>query len=268
MVPAFFRVYDGRDPPNTVRNMTTLDELRQRATQYNTVLDGVASDLSTQMPEPQEHVIRQSNPADSVPDDSNSQQFDALGIPWNPEVHATGEDGAGIKKRDGSWKKKRRSRLGGNSSSSSEDKSASSENSGDPGAPRPEIVDRESSYKSGEMMAGMLIGICCAVGGEEFKPRKDPYDEQKMQAEAWGAYFYAKGITDLPVGWALVFATSMYVLPRFAMPVTQSRSKKLWAWIKRKTTSLWLWREERKGRKVTQREREEASDGEVKLTPG
>jgi hypothetical protein len=118
-------------------------------------------------------------------------------------------------------------------------------------------------------MAGMIIGVCMAFGGEEFKPRKEPMDEQLMLSQTWGEFFHAKNVTDLPPGWALAFGMSMYILPRFAMPETRRRSKTFAQWVRGKTLSVMAWWNNRRGgirerrRPVSERERSEATEAET-----
>lgn len=72
-----------------------------------------------------------------------------------------------------------------------------------------------------------------AIGGDEWKPSDN---ERAYMVDAWGSYFRAKGITDLPPGWAVVIATSAYAIPRLRKPKTQTRMiagySKVRAWVR------------------------------------
>ena len=59
-----------------------------------------------------------------------------------------------------------------------------------------------------------------AIGGEDWRPNEN---ERVFMLDAWSSYFRAKGITDMPPGWAVLIATAAYSLPRLRKPKTQAR---------------------------------------------
>jgi hypothetical protein len=186
-------------------------------------LSEIADELTSAMPEPQQHAIdaAEGKPLAFDVDSASAAtdvELDALGIPYDPQKHS----GNRAKRADGSWKRRR-----GTGSSIGVR------------APEPAVdVDAENRVRSieaarlsGVACANMLISLGMGLGGEEWKPRTTPIDEKPMLEEAFANYAIAKNWTDLPPGIALTFAVSVYVLPRFAMPITRSRFQKAKSWI-------------------------------------
>ena len=90
------------------------------------------------------------------------------------------------------------------------------------------------------MAARLLVHVSMGIGGPEFAPRmiEGPggiqINEMMTLEVAFGDYFLAKDIEDLPPGWALCGALAFYYLPRFQMPQTQEKARGFVAWIKGK----------------------------------
>lgn len=103
------------------------------------------------------------------------------------------------------------------------------------------------------MAARVLVNISVGVGGEDFVPRmlEGPggvkINEMEALESAFGDYFLAKDIEDLPPGWALAGVLAMYYLPRLQMPKTRERAKGFFAWCKAKWAS---WRLRKHGLKA------------------
>jgi hypothetical protein len=189
------------------------------------------------LPEPQQHAIDQAT-AEQTEAAGATGDIDALGIPWNAEIHATGKDGKGVKTAKGQWRRRRgvagtASVLGGPGATVTKDPAAEQAATAS--------ASKELACRQGGMMAArLLVNISVGVGGPEFMPRilQGPggikYDEIEVLSSAFGDYFVAKDIQDLPPGWMLAGALAMYYLPRFQMPETQKRARSFAGWLRDK----------------------------------
>ena len=204
-------------------------------TNEHTDIQSVADDILDTMPTPQPAAMEQfraenaaSDGAASVPD---SADVDAAGVKWNPEIHATGVDGKGVKTAKGQWRQRRG--MGGRSSVVGRSKAADV----------PLASENQAARAAGVACAHSLFMFGRMLGGEEWAPRKIEekgtilLDEAKVMEQAWGDYFVATGKTDFPPGLALTIACSSYILPRFTMPMTKSRIQKAKEWIAHKYVS-------------------------------
>jgi len=77
-----------------------------------------------------------------------------------------------------------------------------------------------ASTACGVTVAETIFTLGQAIGGDDWKPTEN---ERSYMVDAWSSYFRAKGITDLPPGWAVLIATAAYAVPRFRKPKTQAR---------------------------------------------
>lgn len=95
----------------------------------------------------------------------------------------------------------------------------------DPDPIDPEKPDKTSISPAiaGQMAAELQFTVGMAFGGEEWKPRKEPYDEWELVSNSWAGYFAASGGAELAPGKLLLFSIALYALPRFTMPQTQKR---------------------------------------------
>ena len=96
--------------------------------------------------------------------------------------------------------------------------------------------DQEAAA-TGMAMASMIFLVGQQLGGEEWKPLKNEelgLDESDVMNQACVNYCKAKGVRDIPPGWALVIALSMYSLPRLNKPKTSNRIKAGWYYLKSK----------------------------------
>jgi hypothetical protein len=244
----------------------------------NTLSDA-HEDIASDLPEPQQHAIdeaqRQAASEAAANGGGENISVDALGVPWDPAIHATGSDGAGIRTNKGAWRKKRG--VGGSASTFNRGAGApSAQAAADPAAER-EQIERASAETqarlAGAMMAQLQIRLSVGIGGVHFLPRElripgaPPINESEMLTAAWGDYFVARGITMLPPWAALLGAMSMYYLPRFNEPEVRAKAggffKKLGHGIK----ATWHWIRFRKSPKpapaVTPKEREGATLAEA-----
>lgn len=208
-------------------------------------LDKLGDDLTNEIPEPQQHAIDQAisdaskNP--DVPGAANtSVELDALGVPWNNAEHATGADGKGIRTAKGTWRKRRG--LKG-SPSHLNTGAANASSPADKEAEQAAVNARTAEHQNrmaGAMAGTMLVRISAAVGGQEFLPRTITvpggltYNEEQFLQTAFGDYFVAKGISDIPPGLVLCSALMMYYMPRFQSPEVRQRGGKIAGWFKSK----------------------------------
>jgi hypothetical protein len=192
-------------------------------------LSGIASDLVGSMPDVQPHAI-QARRDDRA---NNATAPDVDGTIFDPAIHAVDDDGKPKKTLLGKFAKKRArdkgvknsgtpavSRLGtGKPAQSADDKKAAQE---------------AEARNAGAIAAGAMFTFGMLIGGEEWQPIKDHTtgtDEAAMMAKAFGDYFAAKGMTDIPPGVALCIAIGGYIVPRCFMPKTQTRFQKIKNWI-------------------------------------
>tara|TARA_R110000772_G_scaffold264301_2_gene384772 strand:+ start:65 stop:805 length:741 start_codon:yes stop_codon:yes gene_type:complete len=193
--------------------------------------DVLASTLSDNMSEVQEHAIEE----EQRKDEKHSAQFadlkDSEGNSFDPAIHKTNKAGEPTTSTKGKLIKKP---AGG--AKSGRPKSGSTIG-GAAAAPTPEQTAKIQSRASGKMAANLVLTMGIVAGGEEWQPMSDPLnglDEKAMLEGAFADYFEATGKTDIPPNMALAVALGAYALPRFTMPKTQSRMQKLKLWITKK----------------------------------
>ena len=81
--------------------------------------------------------------------------------------------------------------------------------------------DKDRQYKeTAAMLVGTTLGACVMIGGPEFAPTPE---ENKFLNDATYEYLKAKGLPDLPPGWVLLGAITLYVGPRLMNPEVQAR---------------------------------------------
>jgi hypothetical protein len=181
-----------------------------------------SSEILEAMPEPQQHAIDAATQtaeetSNAQPDNGNpaSTVDDSV---WNPAIHATGRDGKGIRTKSGGWRK-RRGKAG----------QPSQVHTGSSNVVRPEpVADDASARAAGAAAAASVFMLGRAFGGESWSPTAD---EVKLQSDAWGNYFVAKGVTDFPPGVALTIALASYAGPRFFTPETKQRAGVIKHWF-------------------------------------
>jgi hypothetical protein len=219
-------------------------------------LQTIAGDLIDDMPEVSEHAIAEqqalqernfgANNVDSGAPmfdgaqtggissaNPNAWPLDGRGKPYNPATHeVSAATGKAIKKRRGT-------------KSSVATPASPAQNS----APvqNQQIIDAQKAHANGHMAAAATFAALQGIFGEEFKPRKDAElgDEFSYLSGAYGDYFLAKGMNDVPPGLALIIAVGAIAMPRFAMPKTKSKMSrikdfiigKFFTWRAKKTVS-------------------------------
>lgn len=217
-------------------------------------LDAVGDELVNEIPEPQQHAIDQAI-ADTKKENPESiaVEVDGLGIPWNPAEHATdSKTGKGILTAKGSWRK-RRGLKGSPSYLNTGAATAPSEPKEDPTVTEKRTLEQQNRM-AGVMAGTMLVRISTAVGGKEFLPRTISaagvtYNEEEFLQNAFGDYFVAKGISDIPPGMVLTSALLMYYMPRFQEPAVREKGGKFVHWCKGVGTRVYVWfKYKRKGK--------------------
>lgn len=170
-------------------------------------------------------------PSATAPTSTDSALLDSAGVAWDANIHAKGRDGGGVKTADGLWRKRRKSKVGGTKSSADVPAQPAQ-----PGAP----VVLTEAQKQQAMQCGVVVAECIfqsfqAFGGKEWEPRVKPIDERANMQGAWGNYFVAKGIIDMPPSLILIVALGGYMLPRFTdhneFPDTRTRMQRAREWI-------------------------------------
>lgn len=159
-------------------------------------------------------------------------------VGFNPEIHATNEDGTPRTKKDGSFALKRGRKSGAILPSGESEL---------PDAPTPlsnSAVKTEAAkkinYKAlGKVYAGIFIGGTASIIGPEWNPANK--EEQTNLENAFSAYAESTGAQDLPPGLALVMTVAMYGAARLHHENTRSKFAALkdklkigFLWIKNK----------------------------------
>ena len=147
---------------------------------------------------------------------------DSKGNPFDPDIHVTDDDGRPKLTKSG----KLRMRPGRKSASNV---SVGPTSNAAGLSPQQKLQARQA----GDAAANSLIMLGVVLGGEEWHPIKDEstgLDEKAHLTMAFGDYFEAKEMTDIPPGVALTIAVSAYALPRFTMPQTKTRMQKFKEW--------------------------------------
>lgn len=210
------------------------------STNEHTDISAIADDILSSMPPPQPAAMEQARAENAVTESPlvTDVEKDDTGVVWNPEIHATGADGKGVKTAKGEWRR-RRGAAG---------RSSVVGRHGAVDVPPAQLKD-QAARAAGVACAHSLFMFGRMIGGEEWAPRKivdsgkTLLDESAMMEQAWGDYFVATGRTDFPPGLALTMACSAYILPRFTMPLTKTRIQKAKEWIVHKYVS-WKMRKE------------------------
>lgn len=211
-----------------------------KATPTATV-EAIGAGLIDQKPPVSEHAIaqREADAAEAVGKDKDGNAF-------NPEIHAT--DGAGNPrlKANGAYALRRGRKS---TASQSPQKPTVTKGVVIPGTVPARDAKEQESRAAGVGAANMMFVLLQAVGGSEWSPRVDTntgLDEKAMMEHAHADAFAAWGVSDIPPGWALVFAYAMFAVPRFRMPQTQTRLQKLRGWMGAK---IGRWKASRVARK-------------------
>lgn len=210
-------------------------------------LESIATTLIGEQPEVQPHAIAQAEAETAA-----NVGKDAKGNGFNPSIHAVNADGTPRKTVGGAYALKRGKKSATAQSSAGATKPANSANSTGiviPGQTSGMSAKEQASRTGGMQAANLFLMTAVMVGGEEFHPRKDDkigLDEKVMLETLFGDFFAAKQWEDLPPGLALAAGCAMFILPRFAMPKTQTRMQKIRGWMGAK---IGRWKANRQAKK-------------------
>jgi hypothetical protein len=194
--------------------------------------EAAVDELTAGMPDVQQHAI---DAAEQDAAEIESGDRDAQGTAYDPKIHATGKDGAGIKTAAGNWRKRRgagniKSMIGNNRQPESVA----------PTGPTPE------HYAAAMGTVDTLLGLSTAMLGGDFMPlNENGMDERQNMIEVYARYYHYKGVTDIPPGLAVVAITAGYYAARLTKPTTRKRLAIGGLWVKSKWQN---WRNRKKKR--------------------
>jgi len=209
-------------------------------------VEQLATTLATSMPDVQEHAVAQAAREQQA---TESAQTDKSGALFDPAIHVAGADGKPTITVRGTFALKRGRKSPSASAAPSAPSARNSMLGGPAAPPSPQAMQmqqqqaQEAQSRAAGVAAAELLFMCGRmIGGEEWEPMQNKavgLDERTMMHGAFGDYFVASGVKDIPPGAALTFCICAYIAPRFAMPKTQTRYQKVkgaivtW-WVNRK----------------------------------
>jgi hypothetical protein len=211
-------------PPKNSATEFKLDDSptpQQPAIEIPGAVAAAGDDILGTMPDVQQHAIDQHQQKQQ--DALDNAERDDAGTPFDPAIHT------GTKLKNGTWRLRKGAKNPGSVVAQSRTRSAN----GGPSAavqsaPTVDVEKVAAAQAAGAMAASAVFMACRGFGGEEWKPTPA---EVEMQSAAWGAYFLAKDITDMPPGMMLCIALGSYAGPRFSMPQTSAKVGRVKNWI-------------------------------------
>lgn len=202
---------------------------------------GEAEQIASQMPQPSEHALSQMEETEASGGGESTEtatapasNTDDFGTVFDAMKHT------GIKLKNGAWRERKKSTV----AAPRKKKDA---------APQPSAADLKKAENeaqcrgAGIVAAGTMFMLCRGIMGDEWQPTAD---EVAMQNEAWGNYFVAKGVSDVPPGMALALGIGAYVAPRLTKPKTQQKLGAAKTWVALRF-ARWKIRRELKKRGIT-----------------
>lgn len=198
--------------------------------------DGVTGDASTVQENSEDAAPTERDPVIVSGDDPEiAAHHAALYAKFDPNIHATNEDGTPKLTPKGRLAKKRgRDKAAGSFNAAASVSRPGSANgiSGAPstGTDAPIPINPAVYKAAGQAAATITIGSCTMLLGPAWHldPRKpEEADEYKTMSGAYADYFKATGITDISPGWILALVLTGYAMPRFQDPVTLSRFQRI-----------------------------------------
>lgn len=183
----------------------------------NEAADDIAGQIAAQAPQVQEHAVNAAKEKEALnaPAPVAGTKLDDMGVAFDPAKHT------GSKLKSGAWREKKSTLGMPRKSAKPVDVSA--------------VTDAANNARAaGSAAAAMLTGSMTMMMGSEWQPRTERdagFDEQKFLSQAFGDYFVAKNISDIPPGAALSMALLMYFTSRSTMPQTRSKLQRFKSWI-------------------------------------
>jgi hypothetical protein len=252
-----------QDPPENSQTTSTpsSDQPAPDSTHSETSVNDVVGTLISEEPTPNPAAVEQMRAQVSAEADATVKPSG-----FDSGIHATNADGSPKLNGDGSFAKKRGRKPGGAASAAPGQKKKLHIPGGAGVEMPPQMSQEMIARRGGANAASLLVMLGMGIGGEEWAPRKDDkigMDEKAMLDCAFGDYFVANNMGDIPPGWALVAAVGMYSLPRFTMPKTRTRLQKVKGWFAAKYVQ---WKARRAGLRVKVSTESEAElvDGELR----
>lgn len=191
-------------------------------------LDSITEALAGASPTPNTAAIEAAGEKQEAIKEQYADLRDSRGNRFDPEIHVTDENGepkltlkGKLRMRPGRKSKpvdSGRAKIGG-------------------ALPTKEGMthaEKMQARMTGDAAASALVTLGVVIGGDEWNPIVDEthgIDERANLSHAFGDYFEAKEMTDIPPGVALTIAISAYVIPRFTMPKTKTRLQRFKEWI-------------------------------------
>lgn len=213
----------------------TLMSTEPASTDSPTAVARIADTLLSEIPTVQEH---------AVAEHATQQKLDALrdsaGVMFDESIHQRDAQGQPVKTAGGQWAKRRGRKAG-----SGPTKSVAAPPLVGTSGPVATPVDQARA--AGANAAKALVTLGMLIGGDEWKPLQvEGVDEFAQLQTAFGDYFVAKNLRDIPPGIALLICVGGYVGPRCFAPVTRSRLSVAKAWISEKAKRFYIWYVSRK----------------------
>lgn len=158
---------------------------------------------------------------------------------FDPEIHATDENGNPILTARGKLAKKRGPRRASSASADSVLTDAAAPTPGNAPSISPAVF-RQAGVAAATMThatCGMLLGPAWFL-----EPKAEEF---KSMASAYEGYFKAHGITDIPPGWFLALVLTSYAAPRFQHPETVTRMQRIGLGLRNAWVRVREWRKRR-----------------------
>lgn len=99
------------------------------------------------------------------------------------------------------------------------------------GVTQPQQKNNPQNAAVGHGLADTFLSVSQMVGGEEWKPEDQ---ERAVIRDAFAKYAESKNLSDVPPGLVLITVIIAYAAPRFAKPLTMSKTKRFTNWVSSK----------------------------------
>lgn len=165
-------------------------------------------------------------PRNLIFDENGEKRTDADGSEFDPDIHATDDNGHPKLTQKGKLRKKRGRKSGGLSTSNALQT-----------AQKVAVSEKAKFETVGKGAANALISLGIMMGGEDFTPIQNQHIDEKQNLEmAFADWAQTQDIEDIPPNLALCIVVGSYLLPRMTMPKQVSKLRMLKEWFKLKFT--------------------------------